>query len=149
MTTQERFRAHVRLVANIQNAATAKPVPSPLVPHPPPRPLSSPRVLHPPPRPSHQPGLHHATAEELYARFNTQGLGLDIGQAAAALEDNGVSESADLVEGVFATCDVDGSGSLGLAEFKQFVSVVSMRTRQRDRQRLVSNLKTARGGEDL
>ena len=46
---------------------------------------------------------------------------------------NGAHENERLIDGVFATCDAHATGRLKLAAFTEFYSVVSMRTRQRER----------------
>ena len=74
-------------------------------------------------------------AQQLYSQCTeqTQANGLDRNQAIALLEANGVHENERLIDGVFATCDAHATGRLKLAAFTEFYSVVSMRTRQRER----------------
>ena len=75
------------------------------------------------------------TAQQLYSQCTEQAQanGLDRSQVIALLETNGVHENERLIDGVFATCDAHATGRLKLAAFTEFYSVVSMRTRQRER----------------
>ena len=75
------------------------------------------------------------TAQQLYSQSTEQAQanGLDRSQVIALLETNGVHENERLIDGVFATCDAHATGRLKLAAFTEFYSVVSMRTRQRER----------------
>ena len=75
------------------------------------------------------------TAQQLYSQCTEQAQanGLDRSQVIALLETNGVHESERLIDGVFATCDAHATGRLKLASFTEFYSVVSIRTRQRER----------------
>ena len=142
--TETQFRAKVRLVVNIgrgQSTATRSGDSDESITQ---LPLDAvPRLLPRPgvaqgdetDRPSPFGPSTRTTAQQLYSQCTeqTQANGLDRNQAIALLEANGVHENERLIDGVFATCDAHATGRLKLAAFTEFYSVVSMRTRQRER----------------
>ncbi len=133
--TRDLFRSKVRLVSSIVGAATAHDEDCKSSDE------SSPDVVQmvaqqpytlPLPREQNEHATG-ATALELYARFSTNGEGIDRSHAVAALKSNGINERDSFFDVAFAKCDACGVGWLGEESFVRFCSIVQAAIVYRER----------------
>eukprot|EP01043_Picozoa_sp_COSAG02_P024106 COSAG02_NODE_1307_length_13340_cov_84.665282_10_plen_173_part_00 len=126
--TRDLFRSKVRVVSNIVSAATTHTEGS----------TSSDEgadvVSMGAQRPQEQ-AKHtvDAIARELFARFNTDGEGLDRNQVIAALRYSGIDERDTFIDVTFAKCDACAIGRLERESFVRFCAIVHSRRHNKER----------------